>query len=146
MKNPQKLAGQCGKLKCCLNFELATYIDAQKDFPPTNIPIETENGTFYFFKADIFNRTYQYVKQGDGPSAQFTVPIKRVKEIQRLNKKGNKPEKLLSEENIAATKEIDTFHNVVGQEALTRFDKPKKTNRRKKRNFNRNQKRKPKSN
>ncbi|MCF6200557.1 MAG: hypothetical protein L3J42_00270, partial [Hydrogenimonas sp.] len=52
--NPQKLAGQCGKLKCCLNFELATYMDAQRDFPSNNIPLETENGLYYFIKADIY--------------------------------------------------------------------------------------------
>ena len=141
--NPQKLAGQCGKLKCCLNFELATYIDAQKDFPPSNIPLYTEGGTYFFLKADIFNQTYLYTLQGDTPSTQITVPVHRVKEIQQLNRKGKKPDKLLSEDGRMPAKELDTFHNVVGQEALTRFDKPKKNKRRKKRNFSRNQKRSP---
>ena len=143
--NPQKLAGHCGKLKCCLNFELATYIDAQKNFPPTNYPLETENGTYYFLKADIFNGTFLYMQQGNTPSNQVTVPVKRVKEIQQLNKKGKKPERLLLHDASVVAKELDTFHNVVGQEALTRFDKPKKSNRRKKRNFNRNPHRKPKA-
>jgi hypothetical protein len=81
--------------------------------------------------------------QGDTPGTQITVPVQRVKEIQRLNKKGKKPEKLLSDDSRMALKELDTFHNVVGQEALTRFDKPKKNKRRKKRNFSRNPKRNP---
>jgi cell fate regulator YaaT (PSP1 superfamily) len=140
--NPQKLAGQCGKLKCCLNFELSTYIDAQKDFPPTNIPLQTENATYFFLKADIFNGNFLYMQQGDTPSTQITVPVNRVKEIQRLNIRGKKPEKLLTETHIVE-KELDTFHNVVGQEDLTRFDKPKKNRKRKKRNFNRNQNRRP---
>jgi cell fate regulator YaaT (PSP1 superfamily) len=141
--NPQKLAGQCGKLKCCLNFELATYIDAQKNFPPTNYPLETETGTYFFLKADIFNGSYLYMQQGNTPSNQITVPVKRVAEIQQLNKKGKKPEKLLLPDETVFVKELDTFHNVVGQEELTRFDKPKNTVRKKKRNFHRNQNRKP---
>lgn len=141
--NPQKLAGQCGKLKCCLNFELATYIDAQKNFPPTNYPLETENGTYYFLKSDIFSGTYLYMQQGNTPSNQITVPVKRVAEIQQLNKKGKKPERLLLQDDKIVVKELDTFHNVVGQEALTRFDKPKNNNRRKKRNYQRNPRRKP---
>lgn len=141
--NPQKLAGQCGKLKCCLNFELATYIDAQKDFPPSNIPLETENGTYFFLKADIFNGSYLYMLQGNAPSSQLAVPVDRVKEIQQLNRKGKKPEKLLVTDHHTAPRELDTFHNVVGQEELTRFDRPKKKNRKKKRNFQRHPRRKP---
>jgi cell fate regulator YaaT (PSP1 superfamily) len=141
--NPQKLAGQCGKLKCCLNFELATYIDAQKNFPPTNYPLETETGTYFFLKADIFNATYLYMQQGNTPSAQITVPVKRVAEIQQLNKRGKKPERLLLKDENVVAKELDTFHNVVGQEELTRFDKPKNSQRKKKRNFHRNPHRKP---
>jgi hypothetical protein len=85
------------------------------------------------------------MQQGNTPSNQITVPVKRVKEIQQLNKRGKKPERLLLTENSIVEKELDTFHNVVGQEALTRFDKPKKSNRRKKRNFHRNPNRKPKA-
>ena len=142
--NPQKLAGQCGKLKCCLNFELASYIDAQKNFPPSNIPLETLAGNYVFLKADIFNATYLYTQYGDAPSTQITVPVRRVLEIQQLNKKGKKPEKLLlNDGSNVSGKEIETFHNVVGQEELTRFDKPKHTHRKKKRNFHRNANRKP---
>ncbi|KAF0235725.1 MAG: PSP1 domain-containing [Prolixibacteraceae bacterium] len=142
--NPQKLAGQCGKLKCCLNFELASYIDAQKNFPATQYPLETETGTYIFLKADIFNASYLYILQGNTPSTQITVPVKRVAEIQQLNKKGKKPERLLlRDDSPAPAKELDTFHNVVGQEELTRFDKPNNAKRKKKRNFQRNPNRKP---
>ena len=138
--NPQKLAGQCAKLKCCLNFELAAYVDAQRNFPPTHIPLETEGGTFYYLKADVFNGLYLYLQQGNGPSNQFYVPVSRVSEIQQMNRKGKRPLKLMNKEEIAAPreKEPDTFHNVVEQGDLTRFDKPKNANRKKKRNSHRN--------
>lgn len=138
--NPQKLAGQCAKLKCCLNFELAAYVDAQRNFPPTHIPLETEAGTFFYLKADVFNRLYLYMQQGNGPSNQFYVPVDRVAEIQQMNRKGKKPVKLLNREDAPAPKEKepDTFHNVVEQGELTRFDKPQNANRKKKRNSHRN--------
>jgi cell fate regulator YaaT (PSP1 superfamily) len=141
--NPQKLAGQCAKLKCCLNFELATYIDAQRNFPPTHYPLETETGTFFYLKADVFNGLYLYMQQGNGPSNQFYVPVARVAEIQQMNRKGKRPERLLNREDAPAPKdkEPDTFHNVVEQGDLTRFDKPKNPNRKKKRNFQRNSQR-----
>lgn len=141
--NPQKLAGQCGKLKCCLNFELATYIDAQKDFPPNNVPLHTENGTYFFLKADIFNGTYSYMLQGNTPTNQIAVPVDRVKEVLQMNKKGKRPDKLVITDHSAVVKEPDTFHNVVGQEDLTRFDRPKTAVRKKKRNFHRGPRRKP---
>lgn len=135
--NPQKLAGQCGKLKCCLNFELATYIDAQKSFPSNNVPLETENGLYYFLKADILGGTYSYMLQGKTPSNQIVVPVDRVREIQRLNKSGKKPEKLVLTDDSAITKQDTSFTNVVGQDDLHRFDRPKKQIRNKKRNYRR---------
>ncbi len=141
--NPQKLAGQCGKLKCCLNFELSAYMDAQKDFPPNSIPLETQRGTYVFLKADVFNRNYMYMMQGDAPSSQFTVSVDRVKEIQELNRKGKKPEKLENGEQRAALSS-DSFHNMVGQEELTRFDRPKNYSRKKKRSNQRYPRRKSK--
>ena len=130
--NPQKLAGQCGKLKCCLNFEVDSYIDAQKSFPPNHIPLETENGTYVFLKADIFGRKYCYTLQGNAPSTQIEISVDQVKRIQQLNKKGKKPEKLIEDSNSFSKTKDDTFHNMVGQEDLNRFDKPKKRPLRKK--------------
>ncbi|MBN1986480.1 MAG: hypothetical protein JW761_09260 [Prolixibacteraceae bacterium] len=141
--NPQKLAGQCGKLKCCLNFEVDTYIDAQKDFPPNHIPLETEVGTYVFFKADIFNRKYWYTLRGNSPSPQVEIPVEMVKEIQQLNRKGKKPEKIIVGSTVNVKNELDTFHNVVGQEDLTRFDRPKSRSRKKKRHQKRTSNRKP---
>lgn len=141
--NPQKLAGQCGKLKCCLNFEVDTYIDAQKNFPPTNIPLETENATYNYLKADIFPGIFWYAQQGNAPSSLVPVHVDRVREVQRMNRKGKKPEKLVIDKYETGTKKSETFHNMVGQEDLTRFDRPKKgksrqKSRNKKRNSNRN--------
>ncbi len=136
--NPQKLAGQCGKLKCCLNFEVDSYIDAQKDFPPNHIPLETENGTYVFFKADIFNRKYWYTMQGNVPSSQVEVPVEQVRQIQDMNRRGKKPEKLIEEDKNHVKNGTDTFHDVVGQEDLNRFDSPKKKPQKRKRHYKRN--------
>jgi cell fate regulator YaaT (PSP1 superfamily) len=139
--NPQKLAGQCAKLKCCLNFELASYVDAQRNFPPTNIPLETDTGTYFYLKADVFRGVYLYIKQGNTPSDQVYVPVARVTEIQKMNRRGAKPAKLMGKEDapvVNKEKEPDTFHNVVEQGDLTRFDQPKGANRKKKRNIHRN--------
>lgn len=137
--NPQKLAGQCGKLKCCLNFEVDSYIDAQKDFPSNNVPLHSENLTYYFLKADIFGGIYWYAPQGNGPSNLVPVPVARVKEVIRMNRNGKKPEKLVAENYDLRPKKADTFTNVVGQDDLHRFDRPKKQSRRKNRNKRRAQ-------
>ena len=143
--NPQKLAGQCAKLKCCLNFEVNTYIDAQKDFPPNHIPLETENGTYIFLKADILKGNYWYMLKGNSPSIQIEIPVEQVKKIQHMNKSGKKPEKLIVERNDVPVVREDIFHNMVGQEDLNRFDLPQKysrSSRKKKRHQNRNANRK----
>lgn len=131
--NPQKLAGQCGKLKCCLNYEVDAYLDAQKDFPPNNIPLETEAGTYYFLKSDVFKRLYWYTFKGNTPSGLVALPVDLVKQIQRMNRKGEKPERLVTEENESGKKVEETFLNMVGQEDLNRFNKPKSKPRKKKR-------------
>lgn len=135
--NPQKLAGQCGKLKCCLNFEVSAYMDAQKDFPRNDIPLETEFATFEFLKADVFKGIYWYCSRGEGPPTQIALPVKKVKQVQRMNRQGKKPEKLVSEGVIDTGKDEDTFLNMVGQDDLDRFNRPKKKIRKKKRKSNR---------
>lgn len=135
--NPQKLAGQCGKLKCCLNFELDCYIDAQKDFPNTSIPLETKDGTAYHQKTDIFKRQMWYSFDKFNSMNMVQVSVDRVKEIIRLNKKGTKVDKLISEKSIDNKKSLD-YENVVGQDSLNRFDKKDNPNKRKgKRKFRR---------
>jgi len=137
--NPQKLAGQCGKLKCCLNFEVDTYMDAQKDFPPTNIPLETEFATFEFIKADIFKRIFWYCQKGDTPSSLIALPVEKVKRVIKMNRNGKKPEKLISETLEVSKQKDEMFHNTVGEEDLDRFNRPKKKLRKKKRrNYNKN--------
>lgn len=135
--NPQKLAGQCGKLKCCLNFELDCYIDAQKDFPNTSIPLETKDGTAYHQKTDIFKRQMWYSFDKFNSMNMVQVSVDRVKEIIRLNKKGTKVDKLISEKSTDNKKSLD-YENVVGQDSLNRFDKKENPNKRRgKRKFRR---------
>lgn len=130
--NPQKLAGQCSKLKCCLNYELDCYIDAQKNFPPASIPLETEKGTYNYLKADIFKGIFYYVAAGNQPGGMVAVSVDNVKEIQRLNRMGKRIPQLTSENMVVNQPEEHSYHNSVGQESLDRFDQKQK-NRRKKR-------------
>jgi cell fate regulator YaaT (PSP1 superfamily) len=131
--NPQKLAGQCGKLKCCLNYELDSYLDAIKDFPETNVKLETRRGWAFHQKTDIFRRTLFY-SYTDDPSNFIAVPVERVKLILEMNKKGEKPEALLSEKELPKFVKTPDYENVVGQDSLTRFDASKKKNKKKKKN------------
>jgi cell fate regulator YaaT (PSP1 superfamily) len=131
--NPQKLAGQCGKLKCCLNYELDSYLDAIKDFPETNVKLETKRGWAFHQKTDIFRRTLFY-SYTDDPSNFIGIPVDRVKMIQEMNKKGEKPEALLSEKEIPKVVKTPDYENVVGQDSLTRFDSGKNKNKKKKKN------------
>lgn len=130
--NPQKLAGQCGKLKCCLNYELDAYIDAQKDFPATHVPLNTEEGNYFHFKTDIFKRIMWYSTEPNSPNGMVAVSVDRVKEIVALNKKGKKANVLIPEDRTPKKKEI-SFKNVVIEESLTRFDDKSKQSRNKKR-------------
>jgi cell fate regulator YaaT (PSP1 superfamily) len=130
--NPQKLAGQCGKLKCCLNFEVDSYIDAQRDFPPNNVPLQTELGDFIFFKADIFKGIYWYTLKGETTTGQVALPVETVKNIQKLNKAGKKPERLVSLVLGDPNKSENIFKDLVNQEDLDRFNKPKKKSRKSK--------------
>lgn len=123
--NPQKLAGQCAKLKCCLNFEIDAYVEAQKQLPNREIPLETSDGTFYHFKTDVFSGFMQYSSAKNMASNLVSIPVERVKEIIALNKKGIKVDSLLEEDG-EEKKKID-YENVVGQDSLTRFDKKKKS-------------------
>jgi cell fate regulator YaaT (PSP1 superfamily) len=124
--NPQKLAGQCGKLKCCLNYELDAYIDAQKDFPPTDVPLETETETYYHFKTDIFKRLMWFSSGRDSTGNVVMLTVEKVKEIIELNKQGRKVTRLASETVTAAVvSEID-YTNVVGEDSITRFDEQNK--------------------
>jgi cell fate regulator YaaT (PSP1 superfamily) len=122
--NPQKLAGQCGKLKCCLNYELDVYIDAQKDFPPKEVPLELMDGTAYYQKTDVFKRLMWYSFSRDSAVNITAVPIERVRKIMLLNKEGFKPEVLIEEKGTGKVREPD-YQNVVGQDSISRFAEKK---------------------
>ncbi len=125
--NPQKLAGQCGKLKCCLNFELDSYLDAIKGFPSSDIKLRTEKGKAYCFKTDIFKGLMWYSYLGES-NKMVVLPIDRVHEIIALNKNDELPDEL--EDFASYTEEVEAepdFGNVVGQDSLTRFDTKSKS-------------------
>ena len=127
--NPQKLAGQCAKLKCCLNYEVDAYVESQKRLPSKEITLETVDGTFYFFKADILKGMITYSTDKSFLANAVTISSKRAFEIINMNKRGEKPEKL--EEN-GTTNTANRPVDLVEQESLTRFDKKKGNNARKK--------------
>ena len=123
--NPQKLAGQCGKLKCCLNYEVDAYLDAQKDFPSAEIVLETKEGRAFHQKTDIFKRVMWYSFDSASSSHLVPVPVERVQEIIRMNKQGVIVDRLTE---IDTTKEVIEvgYMNAAGQESLTRFDDKKR--------------------
>ena len=128
--NTLKLAGQCGKLKCCLNYELDTYMDALKDIPTDINKLETIKGNAYLQKTDIFKRLMWFSFQGD--DSWIPLPIDRVKEIQQQNLKGIKPEDIKDLTIPPVVKEKERtydYENVVGQDSLTRLDENKNKKR-----------------
>jgi len=131
--NPQKLAGQCGKLKCCLNFELDAYMEALKVFPKMEVKLKTEKGVALCQKIDIFKGLMWYCYDKEFMN-WHELPVAKVNEIIEANKKGQKVESLEAYAVEQAPKEQEIYNNVVGQDSLTRFDQPK---RKKSRNKNR---------
>lgn len=129
--NPLKLAGQCGKLKCCLNYELDMYMEALDDFPKTDYKLVTKKGKASLQKMDIFNRKLWYAYFNE-PGEWHELAVDDVKDIIKAEKTNNPVECL---EDFVEDKTPDNvdFNDVVGQDSLTRFDKPKRKKRRKKR-------------
>ena len=130
--NPQKLAGQCGKLKCCLNYELGSYMDALKNFPKKEIKLKTEKGTAVCQKTDIFKKQLWYAYVGEWNN-WFLLTVEQANAIIKENKSNKLVsglEEYTSENN---TVEENMFENVVGQDSLTRFDKPRKKKHNKRR-------------
>ncbi len=131
--NPQKLAGQCGKLKCCLNYELDSYVDARKDFPRTNIPLETKDATYHHQKTDIFKQTMWYSSDANSAVNLTAIPVERVKHIIAQNAKGVKPLTLIDVASEPFKKPELGYGSVIEQDSLTRFDEKKKRKPAKKR-------------
>lgn len=135
--NPQKLAGQCAKLKCCLNFEVDAYVEARKKMPSKEITLETKLNTYYFFKADIFNRLITYSTDKSIPANLVTIDCGRAFEVIALNRRGIKPEQLERDGQQKATTRQE-YQDVVGQDSLTRFDNKKRAKKHRAQNPNNN--------
>ena len=143
--NPQKLAGQCGKLKCCLNYELDTYLEALKTIPKSDIKLKTVKGTAVCQKTDIFKGFLWYAYEGEWMN-WFKLTKDQANEIIALNSK-NKPVQSLEEyaDELIQDDKVE-FENVVGQDSLTRFDSPKRRNKRRTNKNRRRNKRNPSNN
>lgn len=127
--NPLKLAGQCAKIKCCVNFEAQMYVDVQKDFPSKDVTLETLDGTYYFFKADTFKRQLTYSSSPTTLSNLTTISVERANEIIAINRRGEKVAQLIVDEKKPVDDTPADYQNVVGQDSLTRFDKSKEGKR-----------------
>ena len=121
--NPQKLAGQCSKLKCCLMYEYDDYMDARREFPRVNAPLQVANGEYYFVKNDILARTMSFSATQGSLEGLVTIPIERVREVMKLNAKGIRPERLEGESRTTVAETDPGFVNVIGEDSITRFDK-----------------------
>jgi len=130
--NPQKLAGQCGKLKCCLNFELDSYIDAQKDFPRRGTTLMLEEGKAVHFKTDIFKRVMWFSIQPSKTFSTVAISVDRVKELVEMNKKGEKIQNLVDFKEEVVKPPAEEYVDTVGQDSLTRFDENLRKKKRKK--------------
>ena len=128
--NPQKLAGQCAKLKCCLNFEVDAYVEGSKRVPGKEIRLETADATYFHFKTDIFKREITYSTDKNMAANLVTISADRAFEIIALNKSGEKPLSLRPEGD-AKPREKAAFGDILGEDDLTRFDKKKRKKKKK---------------
>ena len=128
--NPQKLAGQCAKLKCCLNFEVDAYMEASKTLPPRNVRLETQDATWYHFKTDVFRREITYSSDKNIAANLVTLDPERVFEIIALNEAGEKPATLQREADTPSPK--DAYNDLLDQDELTRFDAKRRKKKKKK--------------
>ena len=131
--NPQKLAGQCGKLKCCLNYETAAYMDAQSRIPKVSNPLEFQDGLAYLMKVDVLREVMYFSYDQNSFANLFPLDASEVKHVMRMNRNGEKPESLKSEP-VPSSPE---FVSAVGDDSITRFDESKKRRKGGRRNNNR---------
>jgi len=133
--NPQKLAGQCGKLKCCLNYELDSYLEALKSFPKADVKLHTEKGTAYHIKTDVFKRQMWFGYSGEAAIGGLVMlDPDRVKEIIAMNKEGVKPQDLAEFASKVEVEVVTDYENVVGQDSVNRFEHVFKAKKKKKKN------------
>jgi cell fate regulator YaaT (PSP1 superfamily) len=150
--NPQKLAGQCGKLKCCLNYELDMYMDAIKEFPKADVRLKSEKGNAFHIKTDVFKRQMWFAYEGE--MGLIALSPEKVKDIIKMNKEGKLPKDIKEFTAVVekAEKVVEPgYENVVGQDSLNRFENSFKKKKKKKKPFNGNnpnnqQQRKPNPN
>ena len=133
--NPQKLAGMCAKLKCCLNYEVDNYVEASRKMPPKDAVLETADGQFYQFKVDILAGLITYSSDKNLASNLETITADRAKEIIELNKNGEKPLSLMENGKV---KESSKHIDLLNESDLSRFDKAKKKKKKNKNNNNNN--------
>ena len=128
--NPQKLAGQCAKLKCCINYEVDTYVEASKQMPPKDTILETKDAVYFPFKVDTLKGEISYSTDKNVPANLVTIPRERIFEVMALNRNGVKPDKLSLDE---AERDLEAmaFGDILGQDAINRFDRKKKRNKKK---------------
>ncbi len=131
--NPQKLAGQCGKLKCCMNYEVDAYVEAQRSMPSREIVLETKDSDYFHFKSDIFAGVMTYSTDKYNAVNLQTITKERVFDIIAMNKKGKKPLTLLSEADAGVEKEATFTGDLLEGQSITRFDESRKNQSRKKR-------------
>lgn len=134
--NPQKLAGQCAKLKCCINYEVDAYVEAQKRLPSREMTLETKDGTYYHFKAEIFKREITYSTDRSFAANLVTIPASRAFDVINMNKRGEKPDSLAGETKPQAPKR--DAQDILGQDSLTRFDHVSSKKKKKKKSGNNN--------
>lgn len=128
--NPQKLAGQCGKLKCCLNYETAVYMDAQSRIPKVYNPLEFQDGLAYLMKTDILSETMYFSYDSTSLANLYPLHAEDVWEIIKMNRRGEKPESLKGDVTPAAPE----FVTAVGDDSITRFDETRKRKKKKRNN------------
>lgn len=139
--NPQKLAGQCAKLKCCINFEVDAYMEAQKKLPPRDAVLETKDNTYFHFKTDVFKQEISYSTNRAFAANLVTISAERALEVIDLNKKGTKPVALDSDAKPQANHR--ETHDLLGQDSVTRFDNLKKKKKKGNTNNNNNNRKEP---
>lgn len=122
--NPQKLTGQCGKIKCCMNFEVNTYAEAQRSLPPREVVLETDGESYYHFKSDHFQRQVTYSTVKGAPVRLVTIPADRAFEVIQMNKRGERPAALLPEEG--TERRTPRTSDILADNSLTRFDRSSK--------------------
>lgn len=116
--NPQKLAGQCAKLKCCLNYEVDAYVEASRALPSRDVELETKDGTYYFFKCDIMRGEITYSTDKHIPANLVTITGRRAFSVIEMNKRGERPESL----QVGGAQEPKRSVDLLEQENINRFD------------------------